>query len=258
MSAESNYQIRLQQTNNGGADVNVVAYIPESFAISTTANFERRFSGGLPLPGAEFIKKSVGVSLLTKKMTLLSWVSSEPIEFTLPLLFNAEDDPRYEVHENYVNLLSMTLPTILENRTLDTEANELGLRKNLTATGQTNIEQVKADATAAGSNYIIPSSVQINEIIKGFGLNLQDFLGEFGDDYLLQGPGPNFTDPTKGLISVSIGSICTFTDMVMTNANVELDSLLTSDGKVISAKVDVTLHSSVIYTKSDLRSAFHL
>jgi hypothetical protein len=134
--------MRYPRGSKGGGDAKpfrVSAWTPENFSISSSAHYEAKLGGGIAsliqslnpfaratsraggILGQGWDKASglmanggaaafFGVSDVTQEMTFQTWVSSEPISFNLPLLFNAEFEAYGDVYANLLELLKLTLP----------------------------------------------------------------------------------------------------------------------------------------------------
>lgn len=112
----------------------IKAWTPENWTLSTHGNFESKLGGGIaslvqtlnpvsrvPIVGGAVDKISgllsnggmaafTGVSDVTQEMTLQTWVSSEPLTFSLPLLFNSEMDAYADVYAQVMDLAKLPLP----------------------------------------------------------------------------------------------------------------------------------------------------
>lgn len=133
---DSYYKVRIFGVS-AGIQVDVTAYIPESIQISITSDYEQKFGGGVgqlaeklggllqrggsitgligtPIAAAGGALKTasdfVGISDVLQIMTLQNWVSTAPIEFNLPLLFNAETSAKMDVTENIKKLMMAAAP----------------------------------------------------------------------------------------------------------------------------------------------------
>lgn len=112
----------------------IKAWTPENWTVSTHGNFEAKLGGGIAslvqslnpvarVPGlGGLVDKTAGllsnggmaaftgVSDVTQEMTLQTWVSSEPLSFSLPLLFNSEMDAYADVYAQVMDLAKLPLP----------------------------------------------------------------------------------------------------------------------------------------------------
>lgn len=199
----------------------IVAYMPENFTIQTTANFESRLgAAGAGSVVGTGTQATTGVALVTKAMTMMTWQSSDPIEFQLPLLFDAHSDPMREVHQPIAQLLALPLPTAQGTPRATEAESEIG-------------------------NFI-------NGIVGAGSTMANNILGQG----LLRGPGPTFSEPNRHNYTLTIGNVAIFTNMIITSASVEMESLVNKNGLLLSAKVDVTMKSSMVYLREDILQAF--
>lgn len=107
MTVNPNYQVRIKQDAN-----EVLAYVPETFQISVSSQFNQPFGQGLSNSTAGTAAKVMGLGALTSQsMTAQVWEGTQPIELTLELELVAEYDPKAEVLEPIKKLLAMTMPS---------------------------------------------------------------------------------------------------------------------------------------------------
>lgn len=107
MVVNPNYQVRIKQDAN-----EVLAYVPETFQISVSSQFNQPFGQGLSNSTVGTAAKSfMGTALTSQSMTAQVWEGTQPIELTLELELVAEYDPKAEVLEPIKKLLAMCMPS---------------------------------------------------------------------------------------------------------------------------------------------------
>lgn len=77
---------------------------------------------------------------------------------------------------------------------------------------------------------------------------------------LIQAPGPNIHDAIKHKgykISLRIGQLLTFRNVIVTGIHGMLDSMFTVNGDLLSCQVDVSMRTSTILTKDDIAHMFN-
>ena len=222
------YTVVLSGTDESGAPIGyngsktIVASLPESFDLSSSANYSALFPspglseiagasiagtglGGLgtfganAANGAALAGKAAGITKsaggFTDVFPLFSqmyWVHTDPISFTLNLQFDAVYDAKAEVTANIQSLINLTLPSL----------------------------------DGAGT---------------------------------LRAPGPALLSKLTNnqySINLTIGTAWTFTDVLITSVHATINTLPTSTGDYISATCSVGICLNRIYTKQDMAKAF--
>jgi hypothetical protein len=108
MSENINYRVRISQQGGG----KVMAYVPETFQLSVTSQFNQPFGQGVQNSPVGTAAKILGLGALTSQsMTAQVWEGTQPIEMSLELEFVAESNPTTEVLEPIKELLRMTMPS---------------------------------------------------------------------------------------------------------------------------------------------------
>lgn len=91
----------------------VKAYLPEDISFDARANYDAPFAqglnGSLPLLGSAL--RMIGVNFTAQVLTAQVWQGTEPLEFSLPLVFQAEQDVQREVLDPIKALLSFVWPS---------------------------------------------------------------------------------------------------------------------------------------------------
>jgi len=96
-----------------------------------------------------------------------------------------------------------------------------------------------------------------SEIFDTSGSTIGDYIEQF---LPLHAPGPTIAGEGKGgstyNISVSVGRVLTFTNVIITNVSAVFHTLPSREGDFIAADVDVSLRTSRILTKRNLANIF--
>lgn len=93
--------------------IEIVADVPEEFMFDVAAQYEAPFSSGLAPAGWERSNtalRMLGMSLTNQTMTAQVWQGNTDVQFSLPLVFQAETDASKEVLEPIINLMKLTMP----------------------------------------------------------------------------------------------------------------------------------------------------
>jgi hypothetical protein len=108
MEENSNYKVFIKQAGGG----EVEAYVPETFQLAVTSQFNQPFGQGISNSTVGTATKMLGLGALTSQsMTAQIWEGTQPIEITLELEFVAEYNPQNEVLKPIKDLLTMTMPS---------------------------------------------------------------------------------------------------------------------------------------------------
>lgn len=124
LSRNPNYLIHITSDSlhlQGGISqaVDIIANLPEQFGMSVASNWENRLTssvGGVlqnvsrALGGtAEYLQSQFNVDAGIQSLTKMRWTGTGPIEFSLPLLFDAQDSA-YDVMSSVRILQALCLP----------------------------------------------------------------------------------------------------------------------------------------------------
>ena len=108
----------------GSQNIDVLASIPEEFSLSISNEWEAMMSNGeIPIPGeggggfigsfltgAKHLARAHGVARSMQGFTSGVWGGTSPLEFELPLLFNAKKDATTDVVEPIKDLIRLASP----------------------------------------------------------------------------------------------------------------------------------------------------
>lgn len=109
MADNGNYKVII--THNGPGVI-VEAWIPETFQVAVTSQFNQPFGQGISNSTiGQAAKTLAGRALTSQSMTAQVWEGSQPIELTLEIELIAEKDPQAEVLNKVKNLLKMVMPS---------------------------------------------------------------------------------------------------------------------------------------------------
>lgn len=113
MTAKSKRQGYFCHIQNLSSGVDIVADLPEAYQQAVGAQYEARntafgLDGGDGLSGA--IAAWINPSIMMRSLTAAVWRGSSPVQFSLQLLFDAEENTYDDVQNNLVMLQTLTLP----------------------------------------------------------------------------------------------------------------------------------------------------
>lgn len=89
------------------------ADLPQEFTFDVQTRYEDTYAQGINdmVPSAiSNFTRAIGLNLTTQALTAQLWQGSSEIQFTLPLIFQAERDERQEVIKRLMQLMYLTLP----------------------------------------------------------------------------------------------------------------------------------------------------
>lgn len=169
---------------------------------------------------------AAGVSLIPRAFSRRMWKGTEPLKITLELIFQAVTDPLSEVVRPCAALLQMAAP---------------GTATSEKAKEFTNWAVDKLGTVGASSK-------------------LQAGISSAGGMQVLTPPGPSpfwsSSDIGGDDIDIMVGRFLAFKRVIISNAEVEMDTKMHRSGKPVSARAMVDFESYEVLTKSDLASVF--
>lgn len=107
------YQVIITRKTSGRyPDVVIKANLPESFSFGVTSSYQQRLPSDLAsvLPGFEKLGTFFHASRIFQEFSHQVWENSSPIQFSLPLLFDAVTDAEEDVITPIRDLMAMALP----------------------------------------------------------------------------------------------------------------------------------------------------
>lgn len=116
-----NYTIEIVKYNvrdgSGSPRESITATLPEEIALNVQSEYEARYANFLNerLPFATNFQALAGAGVFYQALTSQLWISSDPLEISLTLLFDAVDDAGREVTSQVSKLQSWVMPTISES-----------------------------------------------------------------------------------------------------------------------------------------------
>lgn len=232
---------RLGGLNTPGGNV-ISAYLPENFQFAFSSAYDQPFSQGFiqnsPLQG---LSKMMGGSLTTQAMTAQVWQGTPSPEFSLSLVFMAENDPIEEVVRPISRLSKMALPGVIN-----------GLGGMLTPPGPrisiTDVAKAATNASgASGStdNKDLAANTDFTQRVLQAGTQK------------LAGLSKTLKTPTNN-ISLRIGRFLYFPSVVISSVSQTYDTMFDTRGKPLKATVDVTFTTFFVPTKDDVDEIFGL
>lgn len=289
----SPYSILVQCNDK---NISVRGWLPEEVMFDISTQYEAPYAQGLngAIPGGNLLR-ALGVSLTTQAMTAQVWQGSAEVNFSLPIVFQAESSGYGDVIRPIKDLLKLTMPKdsaaggggLFEapgpRINVDKLRERIGSLPSLPTPGpqQPNQGQQTQAADDNGSGAL----GQLWDTLKG-GVNsavdgarsVKDNLGSLTNapiQTILKGAttlGAGARDVVnkssvsvsqalinsiEGNISLYIGSFLYFPSVVITDVSQTYNVQITPDGNPARAQVNVSFKTFVIPTQDDLDMMFY-
>lgn len=122
MASSVDYEIEIMQYKhvraNGVSELSVKGWLPEDLRMDSSATWEAPFSGGIlgMLPGAVVgAMQAFGVKPASQLLTMQMWQATESQDLTFQLAFYTENDPKRDVRDKVLALMSLVIPSVDDN-----------------------------------------------------------------------------------------------------------------------------------------------
>jgi len=194
----------------------VRALLQDKFTMKATSEWRSVFGGGrISSRIQEGIQYLTGRALVNKLMSRRIWSGTSPLTFTIPLKFEALDDALSEVFLPCLKLEQMVLPTQFDTNSTGEVAVE----------GQGRGLLNRFSVTPPG-----PSPYE-------------DLPGWKDDDSRRKG---------SERISVSIGNLVNFPNVIMREVTIDLANKFTEEGHPVSGTANIVFETYTMLTKEDV------
>lgn len=236
-------------------NISIEASLPQEFSMDIGANYEEAFSQGLSglLQGGGAIGeasgkalKMLGLQLTTKALTAQVWQGSTEVSFSLPLIFQVENNPRQDVQGPLQDLYSLTLPR---------ESTPGGL---LEAPGpKVDLERLSKSMSGVTVNSIVKDTAGVYQKLQS-ATSIADGFNK-GKDIANQALTPfsnAFIGSIKDNISLSIGTRMLFKSVVITSVNQNFKVQPLEDGSFQRVEATVGFKTFYVLTQADMPDLF--
>lgn len=242
----------------------VEAWLPETVMVDVNATYEAPFAQGLgsigALQGIGEFARYLGLSMTTQAMTAQVWQGGAFIEFSMPLIFQAEDNAANDVMVPIMDLMRLTMPKEptaggflqapgpridpkkLAQNGIDSIESGVNLIRDAasragTTSGTTN-SPVDTSQTAVSrlSNFAAEGYAKANEVAKTLSSRL--------------------VNSVSNNISLYIGQFQYFSSVVITDVSPTFDVVLAADKNPLRASVNVNFRTFFIPTDQDIEMMF--
>lgn len=235
----TNYMASISGSDETGSRVDIRASLPENFSLSISAEWEPLLNpanlpngaGGAGQLGRAFNLLS-NTQFMNQALTQMIWLSTTPVEFNMPFLFDAISDAQKEVLDPVKKLMKLILPT-QDGVTLKVPGPGIG--GVIDTLGQT--------LGGEGS------------VLERLGSAINSLGG--GSNTILTLPQVSAEDSSRRYsLALQIGRNLKFDDIIVKSVNPQFESMFTRDGHPIAVQVDVTFTTSKMLVKGDIDRIF--
>jgi hypothetical protein len=241
------YVVAGEAQYNGQTGFTVEAWLPETLSTDIAATYDSPLAQGLNgmLPGIGAMARFIGLNLTSQALTTQVWQGGGHIQFTLPLVFQAENDAAADVMEPIKQLFSLTLPKDESGGgLLSAPGPHLDAKKLLSNGGAALFDQAKG--TLKGLYNTGASIVGGAQFDKSQGEAMS----------LAQASSRAIVNSVKNNISLHLGQFMYFPSVIVKDVSPTFDVILSKDKNPIRATVNVNFETFYIPTSQDLETMF--
>jgi hypothetical protein len=240
----------------------VEAWLPETVMVDINATYEAPFAQGLgsigALQGISEFARYIGLSMTTQAMTAQVWQGGAFIEFSMPLIFQAEDSAGNDVMVPIMNLMRLTMP---KEPTAGGFLQAPGPRIDPKKLAQNGIDSFNDAFTLARDAANRVNSSQVNsptDTSKTAVSRLSDFAasGYAKANEVAKTLSNRLVNSVSNNISLYIGQFQYFASVVITDVSPTYDVVLAADKNPLRATVNVNFRTFFIPTDQDIESMF--
>lgn len=241
------YVVAGEAVYNGKPGFTVEAWLPETLSTDIAATYDSPLAQGLNgmLPGIGAMARFIGLNLTSQALTTQVWQGGGHIQFTLPLVFQAEHNAAAEVMEPIKQLMSLTLPKD-ENGggLLSAPGPHLDAKKLIRNGGAALLDQAKG--TLKGMYNPGAAILGASQFDKSQGEAMS----------LAQASSRAIVNSVKNNISLHLGQFMYFPSVIVKDVSPTFDVVLSKDKNPIRATVNVNFETFYIPTSQDIEIMF--
>lgn len=235
----------------------VEAWLPETVGIDVNASYDPPYAQGLgALSGAQGLSefaRFLGVSLTTQALTAQIWQGGAFIDFTLPMVFQAEASAAADVMLPIQRLLSLTMPKDPSGGgLLEAPGPRIDLKK-LTTNGR--------EALSEGFSQVKNALPKVSDMLDTNKLaisKISDYVSKAKDtvNKPAQTLSSALVNSVTNNISLYVGQFLYFPSVVITDVSPTYDVLLSKDKNPMRATVNVVFKTFYMPTDRDIKVMF--
>jgi hypothetical protein len=234
----------------------VEAWLPETIGNDVNATYEAPFAQGASNMLGETIgnfARFIGMSLTTQALTTKVWQGGGFIEFSLPLVFQAETSPSKDVMLPIKNLMKLTMP---KDRSGGGLLEAPGPRIDLDELLKRGGESLNKASDALTKGLSNPS--QLVDSAKSLASNTSGALQTTRDSFasISQPLSTALVNSVKNNISLYIGQFQYFPCVVISDVSPTYDVVIGPDLNPIRATVNVQFSTFYVPTDRDIETMF--
>lgn len=234
----------------------VEAWLPETIGNDVNATYEAPFAQGMSNMLGETIgnfSRFIGMSLTTQALTTKVWQGGGFIEFSLPLIFQAETSPSKDVMLPIKNLMKLTMP---KDRNGGGLLEAPGPRIDLDELLKRGGEGINRASEALTKGLTNPS--KLVDSAKNLASNTSGALQTTRDSFaaVSQPLSSALVNSVKNNISLYIGQFQYFPCVVITDVSPTYDVIIGPDFNPMRATVNVQFSTFYVPTDRDIDTMF--
>jgi hypothetical protein len=237
----------------------VEAWMPETLAMDVNATYEAPFAQGLNQVNENLgaVARFLGVNLTTQALTAQIWQGGAFIEFSLPLIFQADSSAAYDVMEPIKKLFSLTMPKDPEGGgLLEAPGPRIDLNR-LASNARENGGQVLNQLLSTTTSNISNPAQMLNSAREAFSNPtgfVQQALNTANEG--AQAVSKAIVASVKNNISLYLGQFLYFPSVVITDVNPTYDVVLSRDKNPMRATVNINFRTFYVPTDRDISIMF--
>jgi hypothetical protein len=238
----------------------VEAWLPEQVNVDINANYDTPFAQGLGtgMPNLGSIARFAGISLTTQALTIQVWQGGSYIQFSLPLIFQAQSSGVTDVMKPIKDLMKLMMPKDPQGGgLLEAPGPRLDPQKVLNSGGVTDVLKIGANAVSDVTSTLMDAG---KTIFSGGGAGgaLSTLInGAVKTANDVAKPVSNaIVNSVKNNISLYIGQFQYFPSVVVTDVSPTFDVVLGPDKNPLRATVVVQFRTFYTPTERDIESMF--
>lgn len=245
----------------------ITAFLPQDFTLDIAAQYEESLAQAANSKSSELsgLARMGGVQLVTQALTAQVWQGSGEMTFSLPLIFQVEDDEQKDLLIPLSKLYQLTLPGELPNGLLKAPGPTLNYKLLTQSVGAfvSGSINIAKDAISAGADNLTEGA---RDLDKYLGTNvLQPANGGSADKQggnqkqanpQSAGQPPDMKSCIDNNISLDIGNYMHFDSVVIMGVSQTHHVQPLETGTMSRVDVQVTFKTFFIPTKRDIPSMF--
>ena len=242
-----NYKVFVVATDQ---KILVDAWLPETIGMDVSASYDAPLAQGLlgSLPAIGSLAKFVGLALTTQAFTIQVWQGGTYIDFTFPLIFQAENNSARDVMKPIKDLLKLTMPKDPYNGGL---LEAPGPRLSLDRLASNGLENV-TNIAGAGISTLWDTGKQVATGNLG-----QALIGIKSKAAAVAQPTSSaIWNAVENNISLYVGKFLYLPAVVVTDVSPTFDVQIGPDNNPMKATVNVTFRTFYTLTDKDIEVIF--